>query len=130
MQNIRSLLVKATLTFPKRQILSSSKLKEFADDNFKLDENGRKILKMGRKHWQKEKLLVKSNLSFSHSVFKILVLQTRKSQDSLSPARWHDAHTYLSSLGMLGTTQLNFFADHIISNNGHMKHAHSWQRMT
>ena len=28
---------------PKRQILDSSKLKEFADDNFKLDENGRKF---------------------------------------------------------------------------------------
>ena len=27
--------------FPKRQILDSSKLKEFADDNFKFDENGR-----------------------------------------------------------------------------------------
>ena len=25
----------------------------------------------------------------------------------LSPARWHDKHTYLSSLEMLGTTQLN-----------------------
>ena len=54
---------------------------------------------------------------------------------ALSPARWHDKHTYLSSLGMLDTTQLNsisffFFSDHIIFNNGHMKHAHSWQRMT
>ena len=26
--------------FPKRQILDSSKLKEFADDNFKFDGNG------------------------------------------------------------------------------------------
>ena len=31
--------------FPKRQILDSSKLKVFADDNFKLDENGRKFAK-------------------------------------------------------------------------------------
>ena len=31
--------------FPKRQILDSSKLKEFADDNFKFDENGRKFSK-------------------------------------------------------------------------------------
>ena len=30
---------------PKRQILDSSKLKEFADDNFKFDENGRKFSK-------------------------------------------------------------------------------------
>ena len=29
--------------FPKRQILNSSKLKEFADDNFKFDENDRKF---------------------------------------------------------------------------------------
>ena len=29
--------------FPKRQILDSSKLKEFADNNFKLGENGRKF---------------------------------------------------------------------------------------
>ena len=31
--------------FPKREILDSSKLKEFADDNFKYDENDRKFLK-------------------------------------------------------------------------------------
>ena len=31
--------------FPKRQILDSSKLKEFADDNFKLVENGKKVSK-------------------------------------------------------------------------------------
>ena len=30
--------------------------------------------------WEKEKLLVKSNFSFSHSVFKRLVLHTRKNQ--------------------------------------------------
>ena len=31
------------LTLPKRQFFYSSKLKEFADDNFKLDENGTKM---------------------------------------------------------------------------------------
>ena len=31
--------------FPKGQILDSSKLKEFADDNSKFDENGRKFSK-------------------------------------------------------------------------------------
>ena len=31
--------------FSKQQILDSSKLKEFADDNFKFDENGRKLTK-------------------------------------------------------------------------------------
>ena len=31
--------------FPKRQILDSSKLREFADNYFKFDENGRKFSK-------------------------------------------------------------------------------------
>ena len=31
--------------FPKQQILDASKLKAFADDNFKFDENGRKFSK-------------------------------------------------------------------------------------
>ena len=35
---------------------------------------------MGRKHWEKEKLLVTSNFSFSHSVFKRLDLQAHKNQ--------------------------------------------------
>ena len=34
-----------TLTFPKRQILDSSKLKESADDNLKFDQNDRKFSK-------------------------------------------------------------------------------------
>ena len=36
--------------------------------------NGKKTL------WEKEKLLVTSNFSFSHSVFKKHVLETRKNQ--------------------------------------------------
>ena len=38
-QNFR----KSPYPFSKRQILESSKLKEFADDNFKFNENGRKF---------------------------------------------------------------------------------------
>ena len=69
--------------FPTRLILDFPESKEFADDNFKVDENGRKFSKMGRKHWVKEKLLITSNFSFSHSVFKTLVLQTRKTRACL-----------------------------------------------
>ena len=36
--------------------------------------------KKGKKHWEKEKLLITSNFSFSHSVYKRLVLQTCKSK--------------------------------------------------
>ena len=32
--------------FTKQQILDSSKLKEFADDNFKFDKNGRKLSRL------------------------------------------------------------------------------------
>ena len=39
-----------------------------------ISQNGLKTL------WEKEKLLVTSNFSFSHSVFRRLVLQTRKNQ--------------------------------------------------
>ena len=35
--------LKFVLSITRRQILDSSKLKEFADDNFKFDENGRKL---------------------------------------------------------------------------------------
>ena len=35
----------SNLSFPKRQILDSSNLKEFADNNFKFDENGREFSK-------------------------------------------------------------------------------------
>ena len=67
------------LTFPKRQVLDSSKVKEFADYNFEFDENGRKFTKRVE-NTGKKKLLVTNNFFFSYSVVKRLVLQTRKNQ--------------------------------------------------
>ena len=59
-------------------------VKEFADNNFKFDENSKKISKHVENTlktlWEKEKLLVMNNFSFSQSVFKRRVLQTRKNQ--------------------------------------------------
>ena len=43
MNDIRRIL--RFLPFPKRQILESSKLRKFADDNFKFDENCKKLPK-------------------------------------------------------------------------------------
>ena len=63
--------------FPKQKILDSSKLKEFADDNLKFDKHGYKLSKPLENSVGKGKLLVTSNFSFSHSVFKRLVC-TRK----------------------------------------------------
>ena len=39
--------------------------KEFADDKFKFDENGRKFSEWKKTLWENEKLLVMSNFSFS-----------------------------------------------------------------
>ena len=55
--------------FPNDKFLDSTKLKKFADDNFKLSENGGKFSKRVETLWEKEKLLFTSNFSFSHSVF-------------------------------------------------------------
>ena len=61
--------------FPRRQILDSSKLKEFADKNFKSDENGTEFSK-----WVENKQFL-----LFHSVFKrlVVVLQTRKKTKGL-----------------------------------------------
>ena len=66
--------------YPERQfLLYSSVLKEFADDNFEFDENGKKFSKSVEETlWDKVKLLVTSKFSFSHGVCKGLVKQTRK----------------------------------------------------
>ena len=45
---------------------------------FQIWRKRQKIIKTDRKHWKKEKLLVTSNFSFSHSVFKELVSQGRQ----------------------------------------------------
>ena len=47
-------------------------LKESADGNFHFDENGRKFSKGLKILLEKEKLLVTSNFSFSHRIFKRL----------------------------------------------------------
>ena len=62
------------------QTTDSTKLKVFADDNFKVDENGRKFSKRVENTVGKEKLLVTSNFSFSYSVLKRPLLQTSKNQ--------------------------------------------------
>ena len=43
------------LSLPKQQILDSSKLREFADVNFKFDENGGQLSKEGRKNCGKSR---------------------------------------------------------------------------
>ena len=67
--------------YPKQQILDSSKLKEFADNNFKLDKNGKKFFKGVRKHCWKRKNCSSQAISPFPAVFsKKIVLQTGKKQ--------------------------------------------------
>ena len=49
--------------FPKQQVLDSSKLKEFADNNSKFNENGRKFFR------QVENTVGKGEIARYHTVF-------------------------------------------------------------
>ena len=60
---------------PRRQILDSSKLKEFADNNFKFDEDGKKLSKWVENTVGKGVIARYEQFLFSHSVFKRLVSQ-------------------------------------------------------
>ena len=55
-------------------------MKEFADNVFEFDENGRKFSKQVETQWEKEKLFVTRNFSFSNYVFTRFVLQTHKNK--------------------------------------------------
>ena len=66
--------------FPKQQILDSSKLKEFAEDNFKFDENGRKIPIRVENTAGKGEIAHYKQILLSTQCFQRLVLQTHKNQ--------------------------------------------------
>ena len=63
------------LPITRRQILDSSKLEEFADDNFKFGENGRKLSKQVENTVEKGEIARYEQFLLSHSVFKRLVSQ-------------------------------------------------------
>ena len=67
--------IDSALTLSQMINLDFSRLKEFADDNFKFDENGRKSTKWAENTGENETLLVASDFSFSHNVFKRPLLQ-------------------------------------------------------
>ena len=66
--------------FPNYIFLNSSKLKEFVDDNFKFDECGGKFSKRVENTVGKGGVACYERFLLFHSVFKRLVLQTRKNQ--------------------------------------------------
>ena len=62
-----------TEPIPRHQILDSSKLKNFSDNNFKFDESD-KVLQTGKNTVGKGAIVC--NFSFSRGVFKRPILQT------------------------------------------------------
>ena len=84
---LSALLLDYGLTHYKTTNFISSKLKEFADDDFKFDENGRKLSnRVGNTVGKGD---VTSNFSFSHSVFKRLVSQGRQKVGYLVTTQCH-----------------------------------------
>ena len=61
-------------------MLDSSELKEFADDNFKFDENGTKFSKGVENTVGKGEIARYEQFLLSHGVFKRLTLQTCKNE--------------------------------------------------
>ena len=66
--------------FPKQHILNSSKLKEFADDNFKLDEYGGKFSKRVENTVGKAEIARDEQFLLYPQCFKRPILQTLKNQ--------------------------------------------------
>ena len=66
--------------FPKRQILDDSKLKGLADDNFKSDENGRKLPKWEENTVGKGEIARYEQFLLFPQCFQRHVLQTHKNQ--------------------------------------------------
>ena len=102
-------MIKVNL-FPNEN-LDSYKLKDFTEDDFKFDENGRKISEMINTLWEKKKLLVTSNVFFSHSVFKRPVLQTRKIKGLV----WERVKWYKLSLSTFHLNRLNIEGSALLS---------------
>ena len=71
-----ALVIKLSMNpLPDDNFLDSSKLKEFADDNFKFDKNGRNLSKRVENTVGKGEIARYEQFLLSHSVFKRLVSQ-------------------------------------------------------
>ena len=63
------------LTFYKPKILDESKLKSFSDDKINVTKSLKLVLERVENIMQIEKMLIISIFSFSHNVFKRLLIQ-------------------------------------------------------
>ena len=73
-------VTKCNLTLSQTRNLDFSKLKEFTDDDFKFDENGRKSTKQVENTVEKQEIVCYEQFFLFHNVFKTPLLQTDKNQ--------------------------------------------------
>ena len=71
-------LLKSHQPIPRQQILDSSRLKGYADNNFKFDKNGRRLSKWVENTMGKGETAHYEQFLLFHSVFKRLVSQGRQ----------------------------------------------------
>ena len=97
----QNLLFGKELTLSKTTNFRLFQTKRVCRWQFQIGWKWQKVLQMGWKHCgKKEKLLVMINFSFSHSVYKRLVLRTHENQGLLGkglkkgPFTWPDASLY------------------------------------
>ena len=69
------IITKPTLTHYQMTNFRLFQTERVCRRQFQIWRNWQKFIQTGRKHWEKEKLFITSNFSFSYSVFKGLVSQ-------------------------------------------------------
>ena len=91
-------------------------MQRVADDNFNFDQNGKKVLKIGKTLLENKILLVMSNFSVTHNVFKRLVLQRRKNKglSGKGPvkANQRSLPTYLEQKRLISLYRSNIIPDY------------------
>ena len=103
-------ILEVVYPFPKRPILNSSKFKSLQttiSNLIKIEE----VPQTGRKQWVKEKLLVTSNFSFTHSVFKRL---SSKGRQKVS-LRGNGIKELYKMENPVGTVESVFFQNFLLS---------------
>ena len=91
---------------PDDKILVSSKLKQIADDISKCIKNEKKSHIGQKTLWEKEKLLVSSNLSFSHNVFHSYISLVRRSAALCGNGLRHESIKSISNYQLWNTDNI------------------------
>ena len=86
------------MTLSRRQTLDSSKLKEFADDNFKFDQNGSKFSKLVENTVGKGEIARNEQFLLFPPCFQKTRLQARENQGLFGERLKHDRISATSAM--------------------------------